>query len=101
MKNEKVLKARGMQVSVVSDGGYDNYISWTNIAKYKIENLAASIQNWVRSLDVIEFWNCGRYYIIQILDSANSKGEDVSRFWCIYIISEMLVGSNSRNRYVF
>lgn len=41
MENEKKLKAdisaKGMQISVVSDGGYDDYISLTDIAKYKSE----------------------------------------------------------------
>ena len=59
MKEEKVLKAKinakGMQISVVSDGSYDDYISLTDIAKYKSEDPAATIQNWLRSRDVIEF----------------------------------------------
>ena len=59
MKEEKVLKtkitAKGMQISVVSDGSYDDYISLTDIAKYKSEDPAATIQNWMRGRDVIEF----------------------------------------------
>ena len=59
MGNEKMLKAqisaKGMQISVVSDGGYDDYISLTDIARYKSEDPAATIQNWMRSRDVIEF----------------------------------------------
>ncbi|MDD3251686.1 MAG: KilA-N domain-containing protein [Lachnospiraceae bacterium] len=59
MKEEKVLKAKinakGVQISVVSDGSYDDYISLTDIAKYKSEDPAATIQNWMRSRDVIEF----------------------------------------------
>jgi len=59
MKEEKVLKAKiiakGMQISVVSDGSYDDYLSLTDIAKYKSEDPAATIQNWMRSRDVIEF----------------------------------------------
>lgn len=41
MKGKKVLKAKlnakGMQISVVSDGSYDDYITLTDIAKYKSE----------------------------------------------------------------
>ena len=52
---EKVLKAKitakGMQISVVSDGSSDDYISLTDIAKYKSEDPAATIQNWMRSRD--------------------------------------------------
>ena len=59
MKGEKILKAnlnaKGMQIAVISDGSYDDYISLTDIAKYKSEDPAATIQNWMRSRDVIEF----------------------------------------------
>lgn len=59
LKEEKVLKAKiyakGMTISIVSDGSYDDYISLTDIAKYKSEDPAATIQNWMRSRDVIEF----------------------------------------------
>ena len=43
------ISAKGMQISVVSDGSYDDYISLTDIAKYKSEDPAATIR------DVIEF----------------------------------------------
>ena len=59
MENEKTLKAqikaKGIQISVVSDGSYDDYISLTDIARYKSEDPSATIQNWMRSRDVIEF----------------------------------------------
>lgn len=59
MKGEKILKAnlnaKGMQIAVISDRSYDDYISLTDIAKYKSEDPAATIQNWMRSRDVIEF----------------------------------------------
>ncbi len=59
MKGEKILKAnlnaKGMQIAVISDGSYDDYISLTDITKYKSEDPAATIQNWMRSRDVIEF----------------------------------------------
>lgn len=60
MKEEKVLKAKinakGMQISIVSDGSYDDFISLTDIARYKSEDPAATIQNWMRSRDVIELF---------------------------------------------
>lgn len=59
MKNKDVLEtkinAKGMQISIVSYGSYNDYISLTDIAKYKSEDPAATIQNWMRSCDVIEF----------------------------------------------
>lgn len=48
-----------------------DYISLTDIAKYKSENPAATIQNWMRSRDVIEFWGYGKLYIIRILNPSN------------------------------
>lgn len=48
MKDEKVLKAKiaakGMQNSVVPDRSYDDYISLIDIAKFKGEDPAATIQ---------------------------------------------------------
>ena len=59
MEDKKILKAqivaKGQPISVVSDGSYNDYISLTDIAKYKSEDPAATIQNWMRSRDVIEF----------------------------------------------
>lgn len=59
MDKDKTLKAqicaKGMKISVVSDGDFNDYISLTDIAKYKSEDPATTIQNWMRSRDVIEF----------------------------------------------
>lgn len=52
MGNEKMLKtqisAKGMQISVLFDSGYDDYVSLTDMAGYKSENSATTIQNWMR-----------------------------------------------------
>ncbi|MEG1775787.1 MAG: KilA-N domain-containing protein, partial [Clostridia bacterium] len=60
MGSEKQMKAqisaKGMQIAVVSDGGYDDYISLTDIAKYKNpEYPGYVIQNWMRNRSTIEF----------------------------------------------
>lgn len=60
MDSEKQLKAqisaKGVQIAVVSDGGYDDYISLTDIAKYKNpEYPGYVIQNWMRNRSTIEF----------------------------------------------
>lgn len=58
MNNQTIkaqINAKGMQISVVSDGGYDDYISLTDIARFKSEDSSATIQNWMRNRDVIEF----------------------------------------------
>ncbi|MEG1788967.1 MAG: KilA-N domain-containing protein [Kiritimatiellia bacterium] len=49
------INVKGIQVAIVSDGSYNDYISLTDIAKYKSDDPAATIQNWMRSHDVIEF----------------------------------------------
>lgn len=64
MKDDKVLKAKinakGMQISVVSNGSYDDYISLTDIAKYKNpEYPGYVIQNWMRNRSTIEFFGFG------------------------------------------
>lgn len=60
MNDEKVLKAKinakGMQITVVSDGNEDDYISLTDIAKYKSpEYPGYVIQNWMRNRSTIEY----------------------------------------------
>jgi len=59
METDKKLKARvtakEIEISVISGGYYDDYISLTDIAKYKSGDPAATIQHWMRSRDVIEF----------------------------------------------
>lgn len=59
MDSEKQLKAqisaKGVQIAVVSDGGYDDYISLTDIAKYKNpEYPGYVIQNWMRNRAVTQ-----------------------------------------------
>lgn len=39
--------SKGMQIFIVSDGSYDDYVSLTDIVKYKSEDPAAIIQNWM------------------------------------------------------
>lgn len=60
MNGEKQLKAqisaKGVKIAVVSDGGYNDYISLTDIAKYKNpEYPGYVIQNWMRNRSTIEF----------------------------------------------
>ncbi|MEG1934154.1 MAG: KilA-N domain-containing protein [Kiritimatiellia bacterium] len=60
MGNKKQLEAQisvnGMNIAVVSDGGDDDYISLTDIAKYKnSEYPGYVIQNWMRNQSTIEF----------------------------------------------
>lgn len=67
MSKQKKLKvtinAKGNEISVVSNGDENDFISITDIAKYKSEDPTATIQNWMRNKDTIEFlglytWRC-------------------------------------------
>lgn len=49
------IHAKGTEIAVLSSGNEDDYISLTDIARYKSDDPAATIQNWMRSRDVIEF----------------------------------------------
>ena len=49
------IDANGNQISVISSGDANDFISLTDIAKYKSDDPTATIQNWMRNKDVIEF----------------------------------------------
>ena len=52
--NEKI-NALGVQIGVSSTGTRDDYISLTNIARYKSDEPKMVIQNWMRNRNTIEF----------------------------------------------
>lgn len=49
------IHAKGTDIAVLSSGDENDYISLTDIARYKSDDPAATIQNWMRTRDVIEF----------------------------------------------
>ena len=59
MKKEKCVKseinADGRQVSILSLGRNNDYISLTDIARYKSDDPNDVIKNWMRGKDVIQF----------------------------------------------
>ena len=59
MKTEKCVKAEikadGRQVSILSLGRNNDYISLTDIARYKSDDPNDVIKNWMRGKDVIQF----------------------------------------------
>lgn len=59
MAETKVFKdsihAKDREITVLSSGDENDYISLTDIARYKSDDPAATIQNWMRSRDVIEY----------------------------------------------
>jgi len=54
-KYKATIEANGKQIAVISLGDANDFISLTDIAKYKSDDPTATIQNWMRSKDVIEF----------------------------------------------
>jgi len=56
-KNFKAtINAKGMEIAVISIGNDDDYISLTDIAKYKNSEFPADVvKNWLRSRSTIEF----------------------------------------------
>ena len=55
-KLTETINAQGIEISIVSDGINDDYISLTDIAKYKnSDDPRFVIQNWMRNRNTIEF----------------------------------------------
>ena len=54
-KYKATIEANGKQIAVISLGDANDFISLTDIAKYKSDDPTATIQNWIRNKDVIEF----------------------------------------------
>lgn len=56
VKNIKsVIHAKNTDIAVISAIGQDDYISLTDIARYRSDEPTAVISNWMRSKDTIEF----------------------------------------------
>ena len=49
------INANGQEITVISSGNENDYISLTDIARYKSDDPTATIQNWMRNKDTIEF----------------------------------------------
>lgn len=49
------INANGTEISVISKGTEDDYISLTDIARYKSDEPNDVIRNWIRNRDTIEF----------------------------------------------
>ena len=53
---KETIIAKGTEITVVSGGYTDDYISLTDIAKYKNSEFPADVvKNWLRSRSTIEF----------------------------------------------
>lgn len=52
---KETIKAKGLDISVISQGNDNDYISLTDIAKYRSEDPNDVIKNWLRNRETIEF----------------------------------------------
>lgn len=52
---KEVIHAKGIDINIYTEDFQNEYISLTDIAKYKSDDPTAVIQNWMRGRDVIEF----------------------------------------------
>ena len=52
---KEVIHANGIDIGIYTEDFQNEYISITDIARYKSDNPTAVIQNWMRGRDVIEF----------------------------------------------
>ncbi|SEQ92372.1 KilA-N domain-containing protein [Treponema bryantii] len=52
---KETIHAQGIEIGIYTTDFENEFISLTDIAKYKSDDPAAVIQNWMRNRDVIEF----------------------------------------------
>ena len=52
---KEVIHAKDIDIGIYTTDFENDYISLTDIAKYKSEDPTATIQNWMRNKDIIEF----------------------------------------------
>ncbi len=69
------IHAKGIDIGIYTSDFQNEYISLTDIAKYKSDDPTAVIQNWMRNRDVIEF--LGLWEVLHNSDftpPSNSRG---------------------------
>ena len=52
---KELIHANGIDIGIYTEDFQNEYISLTDIARYKSDDPTAVIQNWMRNRDVIEF----------------------------------------------
>lgn len=79
------IHAKGVEIGIYTDDFRNEFISLTDIARYKSKNPFIVICNWMRDRETIEFLVYGKSYIIQILNLSKSIGLKVK---LDYIVSQ-------------
>ena len=67
------INVKETEIAIIKSSEND-YISITDIAKYKTDDPSAAIGNWMRNRNTIEFLGLWELYTIQILNPSNSRG---------------------------
>ncbi len=66
------IHAAGIDIGIYTTDFKNEFISLTDIAKYKSIQPSITIHNWLRGRDVVEFLGLWGDYTIQILNLSNS-----------------------------
>ena len=74
----EIIHAKGIDIGIYTKDFENEYISLTDIAKYRNDNDPRFvIQNWMRNRNTVGFWLFGKNFIIQILTVCNSRRLEV------------------------
>ena len=73
----EIIHAKGIDIGIYTKDFENEYISLTDIAKYRNDNDPRFvIQNWMRNRS---FWRSGKNFTIRILTVCNSRRLEVRR----------------------
>lgn len=76
----EIIHAKGIDIGIYTKDFENEYISLTDIAKYRNDNDPRFvIQNWMRNRNTVEFWRFGKNFTIRILTVCNSRRLEVRR----------------------
>lgn len=81
-KGKNIIKVNGVEISVLLNNDIDDYISLTDIAKYKNSDFTGDvIKNWMRSRNTIEFlglWESLNNPLFKLVEAGQFKKESGS-----------------------
>ena len=69
---KEMIHAKGIDIGIYTEDFQSEYISITDIARYKSDEPKDVIKNWMRGKDTLEFLGFGNNFTIQILKGSNS-----------------------------
>ena len=73
---KEIIHAKGIDIEIYTTDFENEYISLTDIAKYKSDDPTAVIQNWMRNRDVIEFLGLWESLYNPYFKAAQKKPQD-------------------------